>query len=87
MYKLGLEKTKEPEIKLPAFIRSYRKQGNSRKTSISASLIKQKPLTVWITTNWKILKETGISDHLSYFLRNLYEGQEAMVKTGHETTD
>ena len=46
-----------------------------------------KPLTVWITTNWKILKETGISDHLSYFLRNLYEGQEAMVKTGHETTD
>ena len=36
---------------------------------------------------WKILKEMGISDHLSCFLRNLYEGQEAVVKTGHGTTD
>ena len=83
----GFRKTEEPEIKLPTSTGSSKKQESSRKTSISASLIKQKPLTVWITTNWKILKETGISDHLSYFLRNLYEGQEAMVKTGHETTD
>ena len=36
-----------------------------------------KSLTVWITTNWKILKETGISDHLTCLLRNLYAGQEA----------
>ena len=46
-----------------------------------------KPLTVWITTNWKILKETGIPDHLTCFLRNLYAGQEATVTTGHGTTD
>ena len=36
---------------------------------------------------WKILKEIGISDHLTSLLRNLYAGQEATVKTGHETTD
>ena len=44
-----------------------------------------KPLIVWITTNWKILKEIGISDHLIYLLRNLYAGQEATVRTGHRT--
>ena len=36
---------------------------------------------------WKILKEMGISDHLTCFLRNLYEGQEAIVSTGHGRTD
>ena len=46
-----------------------------------------KPLTVWITTNWKILQEMGIPDHLICLLRNLYAGQEATVRTGHETTD
>ena len=46
-----LEKAEEPEIKLPTFIESQRKQGNSRKTSTSASLTTLKPLTVWITTN------------------------------------
>ena len=46
-----------------------------------------KPLTVWITTNWKILKEMGIPDHLTCLLRNLYAGQEATVRTGHGTTD
>ena len=40
-----------------------------------------KPLTVWITTNWKI------PDHMTCLLRNLYAGQEATVRTGHETTD
>ena len=45
-----------------------------------------KPLTVWITTNWKILKEMGIPDHLTCLLINLYAGQEATVKTGHGTT-
>ena len=44
-------------------------------------------MTVWITTNWKILKETGIPDNLTYLLRNLYAGQEATVRTGHGTTD
>ena len=36
---------------------------------------------------WKILKETGIPDHLTCLLRNLYGGQEAIVRTGHGTTD
>ena len=42
---------------------------------------------MWITTNWKIPKEMGIPDHLTYLLRNLYAGQEATVRTGHGTTD
>ena len=46
-----------------------------------------KPFTVWITTNWKILKEMGIPDHLNCLLRNLYADQEATVRTGHGTTD
>ena len=53
----------------------------------SASLITLKPLTVWIMTNWKILKEMGIPDHLTCLLRNLYAGQDATVITGHGTTD
>ena len=43
--------------------------------------------TLWITTNWKILKEMGISDHLNWLWRNLYAGQEATVRMGHGTTD
>ena len=46
-----------------------------------------KPLTVWITTKWKIVKEMGIPDHLTCLLRNLYAGQEATFRTGHGTTD
>ena len=46
-----------------------------------------KPLTVWITTNWKILKEMGIQDYLTCLLRNMYAGQEATVRTGNGTTD
>ena len=55
--------------------------------STSALLTAPKPLTMWITTNWKILKEIEIQDHLTYLLRNLYAGQEATVRTGHGTTD
>ena len=46
-----------------------------------------KPLTAWITTNWKILQEMGIPDCLTCFLRNLYDGQEATVRTGNGTKD
>ena len=53
-----------------------------RKTSTSALLTMPKPLTVWITTNWEILQELGIPDHLTCLLRNLYAGQEAIVRTG-----
>ena len=56
--------------------------------STSSLLIMLNPLTVWITNKlWKILKETGIADHLTCFLRNLYAGQEATVRTGHGTTN
>ena len=47
--------------------------------NISALLTMPKPLTVWITGNWKILKKMGIPDHLACLLRNLYAGQEATV--------
>ena len=87
MFKLDLEKTEEPEIKLPTFTGSLKKQENSKKPSISALLTMPKPLNVWITINWKILKEMGIPDHLTFLLRNLYAGQEATVRTGHGTTD
>ena len=46
-----------------------------------------KSLTVWITIDWKVLKEMGIPDHLTHLLRNLYAGQEVTVRTGHGTTD
>ena len=51
MFKLVLEKGEEPEIKLPTFDGSSKKQESSRKTSISALLTMPKPLTVWITIN------------------------------------
>ena len=58
-----------------------------RKTSISALLTTPKSLTVWITTNWKILQEMGRPDHLTCLLRSLYAGEEATVRTGHRKTD
>ena len=45
-----------------------------------------KPLTVWVTANWKILKEMGMPDHLTC-PRNLYAGQEAIVRTRHGAMD
>ena len=44
-----------------------------------------KTLTVFITTNWRILKKMGIPDHLTCLLKNLYSGQEATVRTGQRT--
>ena len=88
MFKQVLEKAEEPEIKLPTSVGSTKKQESSKKTSTSALLTMPKPLTVWITTNWKILKEMGIPDHLICLLtRNLYAGQEATVRSGHGTMD
>ena len=85
MYKLDFKEAEDPEIKLPTFVGSWTKQGSSRKTSASLTILK--PLTVWITTNWKILPEMGVPDHLTCFLRNLYAGQEETVKTTHVTAD
>ena len=52
MFKLDLEKTEEPEIKLPTSVGSSKKQESSRKASTSASLTMPKPLIVWITANY-----------------------------------
>ena len=84
MVKLVLEKAEEPEIKLPTSAGSWKMQESSRKTSISALLTMPNPLTVWITTNCGKFLEMGMPDHLTCLLRNLYAGQEATVRTGHE---
>ena len=80
MFKLDLEKAEEPEIKLSTSVGSLKKQESSRKTSTSALLTIYNKL-------WKILKEMGITDHLTCLLRNLYAVQEATDRTGHETMD
>ena len=82
----GLEKAEEPEIKLPTSAGSSKKQGNSRKTSTFSSLITPKTICDY-NKLWEILKETGISHHLTCLLHNLYAGQEATVRTGHGTID
>ena len=70
----GFRKAEESEIKLPTSVRSLKKQESSKKISTSALLTMPNPLTLWITTNWKILKDMGIPDHLICILRNLYAG-------------
>ena len=84
MFKLDLEKAEKPEIKLPTFTGSWKKQENFIKTSTSASLTMLSP---WLCKLWKILQEMEIPDHLTCLLRNLYAGQEATVRTGQGTTD
>ena len=80
MYRLGLEKAEEPEIKLSTFVGNWRKQRNSRKSSTSASLSTLKHLLVWITTNCaKFLKRSEY--------QILYESQEATIRTRHGTMD
>ena len=77
----GFRKGRGTIDQLPISVESSKKQESSRKTSTSALLTMPKPLTVWITTNWKTLKEMGIPEHLTCLLRNLYAGQEATVRT------
>ena len=59
-------------------------KGIPEKISISASLTMKKPLTVWITANWKILRVMWIPDHLTCLSRNLNVGQEPVVRNLHE---
>ena len=85
--KVDSEKAEEPEIKLPASVGSLKKQESSRKTTF-ALVITPKPFDcVDHNKQWKILQEIIIPDHLTCLLKNLYAGQEATVRTGHETTD
>ena len=77
IYKLDFEQAEEPEIKLPRFIGLWRKKGNLRRTSTSASLTAKAFDCVDYNKLWKILKEMGIPDHLTCLLRNLYVDKEA----------
>ena len=80
MYRLDLEKAEGPEIKLPP--------SELQKKHTSASLTTLKPLTAWITTNCgKILKRWDYQNPLTCFLRSLYAGQKATVRTRHATID
>ena len=81
----GFRKGRGIRDQISAFVGSWRKQENSRKTSTFASLTMLKALMVWMTTNWKILKELGIPGHLTCLLKNLHAGQEAIIRTGYGT--
>ena len=86
MYKVGLEKAQEPEIKLSTFVRSWRKQRNSRKFIYFCFIDYGKSYDcVDHNKLWKIHKEMGIPDQLTCLLRKLYVGQEATVRTRHGT--
>ena len=88
MFKLDLEKAEEPEVKLPTFVGSWKKQESSRK-NIYFCFIGYAKAFDCVDHNklWKILKKMGIPDHLTCLLRSLYAGQEATVRTGHGRTD
>ena len=87
MFKLDLEKAEEPEVKLQHPLDHRKTKRAPEKTSTSVLLITPKPLTLWITTNWKILQEMGIPDHLTCLLRNLYADQEATEPDMEQWTD
>ena len=91
MFKLVLEKAEEPEIKLPTSAGSSKKQEISRKKKKKKHLFLlidyAKAFDVDHNKLWKILKEMGIPDPQTCLLRNLCAGREAMVRSGHGTTD
>ena len=85
MFKLVLEKAEEAEIKLPTSAGSWKKQ----ESSIYFCFIDYAKAFDCVDHNklWKILKEMGITYHLTYLLRNLFSDQEATVRNGHGITD
>ena len=88
MFKLDLENAKEQEIKLPASVGSSKKEDSSLKNIYFCFIDYAKFFDcVDHSKLWKILKEMGITDHVTCLLRNLYVGQEATVRTGHGTRD
>ena len=82
MFKLDLEKAEEPEIKLQTSAGSLKKQESSRKNVHFCFIDYAKAIDcVYHNKLWKILKEMGIPDHLTWLLRNLYfSGQEAKLE-------
>ena len=87
MFKLVLEKAEEPEIKLPTSTGSLKKQESSRRTFTSALLTMPKPLIVWTTINCGKFWNRWEYQATWLLLRNLYAGQEAIVRARHGTTD
>ena len=88
MINLDLEKAEEPKIKLVTSIGSLKKLDSSRK-KINLCFIDYAKAFDCADQNtlWNILKEMGIPDHLTCLLRNLYNGQNATIRPGHEITD
>ena len=86
MFKLSLEKAEEPEIKLLTSTGPQRKQGNSRKTSASASLTTLKPLCGSQQTVENSSRD-GNTRPPYPLPKKFYAGQEAAVRTGYGTTD
>ena len=88
MFKLDLEKAKEPKIKLLTSVGSSKKSREFQKNIYFCFIDYAKAFDcVDHHKLWRILKEMGIPDHLTCLLRNLYACQEATVRTGHGTTD
>ena len=88
MFQAGFRKGRGTRDQIANIHWIIKKQESSRKTSISAFFDYAKAFDcVDHNKLWKILKEMGIPDQLTCFLRNLYAGQEAIVRTGHGTTD
>ena len=87
MFKLVLEKAEERGIKLPTSAGSSKKQEFQK--NIYFCFIDWAKAFDCVNHNklWKILKEMGIPDHLTFLFKNLYAGQKATVRTGHGTTD
>ena len=88
MFKLYFEKAEEPEVKLPTSLWIIEKAREFQR-NIYFCFTDYAVAFDFLDHNkqWKILKETGILDHLTCLLRNLYAGQEATVRNGHGTTD
>ena len=86
MFKLDLEKAEEPDIKLPTSTGSSKKAREFQKNIYFCFIDYAKAFDCMDHNKLsKILQETGIPDHLTCFLRNLYVGQEETVGTGHGT--
>ena len=83
VYKLDLEKAEEPKCQ---HLLDHRESREFQK-NIYFCFTDYTKAFVWITTNWKILKEMRLTNHIICLLKNLYAGQEAIVRTGHGTID
>ena len=87
MFKLDLEEAEEPEIKLPTSAGSQKAKEFQKNIYFCFIDYTKAFDCVDLNKLWKILKETGTSDHCIRLLRNLHAGQQAIVRTGNRATD